>query len=51
MTKQEKVDLIIDYYNSHFKWQKLVYGQEIDKAKVEAMTEEELDNFIKENCK
>lgn len=51
MTKNEKIAVIIDYYNNHFKWQKLIYGQEIDRAKVEAMTEEELDDFIKNNCK
>lgn len=51
MTKQEKVDYIINYYNSHFKWQKLVYGQEIDRAKVEEMTDEQLNDFIKNNCK
>lgn len=51
MTKQEKVQFIIDYYNEHFKWQRLVYDQEIDRTKVEAMTDEQLDNFIKANCK
>lgn len=51
MTKKEKVDLIINYYNEHFKFQKLVLGQEIDKAKIEAMSEQELDRFIAENCK
>lgn len=51
MTRTEKVDYIIRYYNEHFKWQRLVLDQEIDRTKVEAMSDEQLDNFIAENCK
>lgn len=51
MTREEKIQFIIDYYNDHFKWQKLVYDQEIDRKKVEALTDEQLDNFIERNCK
>lgn len=51
MTREEKIQFIIDYYNNHFKWQKLVYDQEIDRKKVESLTDEQLDDFIKRNCK
>ena len=51
MTKKEKVDFIVKYYNDHFKWQRLVYDQEIDRSKVEALTEQQLDDFIEKNCK
>lgn len=51
MTREEKVDFIINYFNENFKWQKLVYDWEIDRAKVEKMSDEELDNFINKNCK
>ena len=51
MTREEKINFIIDYYNEHFKWQKLVYDQYIDRSKVEALTDEQLDEFIKNNCK
>lgn len=51
MTHSQKVDSIVKYYNDHFKWQKLVYDQEIDRKKVEAMTTEQIDNFIINNCK
>lgn len=51
MNRQDKINYIVDYYNSHFKWQKLVYGQQIDIDKVKALTDDELDAFITENCK
>ena len=51
MTRNEKVDFIIDYYNEHFKWQKFVYDQYIDRSKVEALTDDQLDDFILKNCK
>ena len=51
MTREEKVNFIINYFNKNFKWQKLVYDWEIDRAKVEALTDEELDKFIAKNCK
>ena len=51
MNREEKIQFIIDYYNEHFKWQKLIYGQEIDRTKVEKMADTELDDFIKKYCK
>lgn len=51
MTREEKVDYIIDYYNEHFKFQKFVYDMYIDRNLVEKLTDEQLDDFIKENCK
>ena len=51
MTRQEKINYIIDYFNDYFKWQKLVNDWEIDKSKVEALSDEDLDNFITNHCK
>lgn len=51
MTHSQKVDFIVKYYNDNFKWQKLVYDQEIDREKVEVMTTGQIDNFIINNCK
>lgn len=51
MTRDEKIDFIVDYYNEHFKCQKLVYGETIDRSKVAELTDEQLDDFIKQNCK
>lgn len=51
MTRNQMIDYIVDYYNDHFKWQKLVYGQEIDRSKVEAMSNQQLIDFINANCK
>ena len=51
MTRQEKINYIIDYFNKHFKWEKLVNDWEIDKSKVESLSDEDLDNFITNHCK
>ena len=51
MTRQEKINCIIDYFNDYFKWQKLVNDWEIDKSKVESLSDEDLDNFITNHCK
>lgn len=50
-THNELVDYIVDYYNEHFKWQKLIYDEYIDRNLVDKMTDKYLRNFIKENCK
>ena len=50
MTRQEKINYIVDYFNKHFKWQKLVNNWEIDRSKIEALSDKQLDNFIKYNC-
>ena len=50
MTRGQKIDFIVDYYNEHFKWQKLVYDQEIDREKVAQLTDSQLDSFIEKNC-
>lgn len=46
MTRQEKINYIIDYFNAHFKWQKLFEGWEIDKSKLEKASDKELDDLI-----
>lgn len=46
MTRQEKINYIIDYFNEHFKWQKLFEGWEIDKSKLEKSSDKELDDLI-----
>ena len=51
MTRQEMVDFIIEYYNEHFKFQKLVYDMYIDRDLVEQLSDKELEKFIDENCK
>ena len=51
MTRNEKINLIIKYYDDHFKFQKFVYDQYIDRKLVEKLSDEELDEFIKQNCK
>lgn len=51
MTRQEKINYIVNYFNENFKWQKLVNDWEIDKSKVESLSDEELDNFITNHCK
>lgn len=51
MTRQEKINYIADYFNECFKWKKLLYGWEIDRAKIEALSDKELDNFITYNCR
>lgn len=51
MTHDEKAQLIIDYYNEHFKFQKFVYDEFIDEQLVYSLSDKELDKFIKENIK
>jgi len=51
MNRQDKIKLIIEYFNEHFKFQKLIYGWRIDISKFNALTDKELDKFIAENCK
>lgn len=51
MTHSEKVDFIVKYYEDHFKWQMLIHDQYIDRSKVDALTDEQLDDFINRNCK
>lgn len=46
MTRQDKINYIIDYFNAHFKWQKLFEGWEIDKSKLEKSSDKELDDLI-----
>lgn len=46
MTRQEKINYIVDYFNEHFKWQKLFEGWEIDKSKLKKASNKELDNLI-----
>lgn len=51
MSHEELVDYIVDYYNEHFKWQKLVMDKYIDRDLVNSMSNEELKDFITNNCK
>lgn len=51
MTKEQLIQKIKDYFDSHFKFQKLVYNWELDTTKLENFSIEELKKFYEENCK
>ena len=50
MTKQELIKKIKDYFNEHFKFQKLVYDWQFDEEAANKMSYEELLKFYEENC-
>ena len=51
MTHKEMVDYIVNYYNEHFKFQKFVYDEYIDRNLVDQLSDQELADFIEKNCK
>lgn len=51
MTKEELIRKIKDYFDGHYKFQKLVYGWKLDMDKLNNLTIEELEKFYRENCK
>lgn len=50
MTKQELIEKIKDYFDKHFKFQKLVYGWQFDEEAANRMSYEELSKLYEETC-
>lgn len=51
MTKQELIKKIKDYFDEHFKFQKLIYGIKFDEEAANKLSYEKLLRFYEENCK
>lgn len=47
-TRQEKINRLVDIYNQTRRFQKLIYGEELDMDKVNALTDAELDAILKD---
>jgi len=46
MTRQEKINQLVQIYNEQRKWQKLIYDECLDMDKVNVLTDEELDAVL-----